>query len=756
VYYNYVFEDATWGFISDSMVQAIGVSSEDYILGGVEKAVTYLHPDDTIILENHLQHMLDNQLEKNYDSYIEYRMMHQVTGEWRWFGDDRHVIFDDKGEPVSLFGNSIDITDKKKSDDALKESNDKLLYHLENTPIGSIVWDSNFKVVEWNPAAEGIFGYTKEEALGRSAEDLIIPENMKPHITDIWDALLNKTGGTYSENDNINIEGETIVCDWFNTPLVDSEGVVYGVASFVTDITQRKELEQRIAERTADLQHIISGAHCLLWHAYVEDHGTHLHWDAHTVNEEKAMEVFPIKRAPGQSHNDAIKEQRHPEDSQGMDQIAEETLRSGRSFYAQDYRCMGNDGQWHHLHEEVHIDEVAPKRWRLGGICTNISDRVRMEEEMRKNQSLESLGVLAGGIAHDFNNVLTGVIGSLALLEMLVDKDSDAYQIAVDGKRAADRTRDLTQQLLTFAKGGTPVKEVASIEALIRETTTLSLHGSNIKPEYHLAENLHSVNVDQGQIGQVIQNLILNADQAMQEGGILKVLAENVELSTQDPFPIAAGDYVKVSVVDQGLGMSEKVMAKIFDPYFSTKTTGHGLGLSITHSIIQKHDGHIAVHSEPNVGTTFEFYLPALQELAPTTTVDQRELMHGTGRILLMDDEELIHTAVGAMLEALGYEVESAYDGVAVFQAYKAAQEKAQPFDMVIMDLTISGGMGGQEAVGKLLKIDPQAQIIASSGYAHDPIMTQFSEYGFVGAVKKPVDIQELAETVNRVLADET
>ena len=389
----------------------------------------------------------------------------------------------------------------------------------------------------------------------------------------------------------------------------------------------------------------------------------------------------------------------------------------------------------------------------FSGIIRDTTEHQRLEEEVRKNQNLESLGVLAGGIAHDFNNILTGVIGSLTLLEMLVDKDSDAHQIAVEGKRAADRTRDLTQQLLTFAKGGAPVKEVASIETLIRETTELSLSGSNTKPDYHLAEDLHSVNVDQGQIGQVIQNLVLNADQAMPEGGTLKISAENIELSAQDQLPLAAGNYVKVSIEDQGIGMSAKVMAKIFDPYYTTKPSGHGLGLSITHSIVQRHDGHMAVHSEQNVGTTFEFYLPALLELAPTTTEPEHELARGTGRILLMDDEEMIHTTVTTMLKMLGYEVEGVYDGEEALQAYQAAQETDRPFDLVIVDLTIPGGMGGQEAVGKLHEIDPKARVIVSSGYANDPVVADYAQYGFADKVTKPVDMQELAETVKRVLA---
>jgi PAS domain S-box-containing protein len=382
----------------------------------------------------------------------------------------------------------------------------------------------------------------------------------------------------------------------------------------------------------------------------------------------------------------------------------------------------------------------------------DITERRHMEEELSKVQKLESLGVLAGGIAHDFNNVLAGVIGNLSLLEATLDKDSDAYKIARAATQAADRTRGLTQQLLTFAKGGAPLKELVAIEALIRETIELSLHGSNTKPEYHLAQNLPWVNIDKGQIGQVLQNLVLNADQAMPEGGILKVSAESIKLADLDPHPLDAGDYVKVSVVDQGIGMSSEVMDKIFDPYYTTKPAGHGLGLSITHSIIQRHGGHITVHSKIDVGTTFELYLPALQKHATITTEQNQELMCGTGRILLMDDMEMIHRVMKKMLERLGYEMESVYDGQEVLQAYQAAVKKGAPYDAVIMDLTIPGAMGGQEAVGKLHEIDPKARVIVSSGYADDPVMTHFAEYGFAGAIKKPMDMQILAETVKGVL----
>ena len=339
-----------------------------------------------------------------------------------------------------------------------------------------------------------------------------------------------------------------------------------------------------------------------------------------------------------------------------------------------------------------------------------------------------------------------------AALERFLNKDSMEYEIASDAQQAANKTKALTQQLMTFAKGGAPVKETASIEELIRETAGLSLRGSNTKPEYHFSDGLSSVDIDTGQIGQVIQNLVLNADQAMPSGGTLKISAGNVEIADGDPLPLESGPYIKVSVEDQGVGIPKSILSQVFDPYFSTKETGHGLGLSISYSIIQRHSGHIMVSSEVGVGTKFEFYLPASEKQASTSTEIEQELSVGTGRILLMDDEETIHQLVGRTLKVLGYEVKSVYDGDEALQGYKAALETDNPFDIVIMDLTIPGGMGGREAIGRLHEIDPQARVIVSSGYANDPVIANYEEYGFVGRVVKPIDVEDLADTVKSVL----
>lgn len=347
--------------------------------------------------------------------------------------------------------------------------------------------------------------------------------------------------------------------------------------------------------------------------------------------------------------------------------------------------------------------------------------------------------------------MLTGITGNLGVLDYTLDEGSVEHEMVVTALHAAVRASGLSQQLLIFAKGGAPVIEAASIEELVRDTTELSLRGSNTKPTYRFTEDLCPVNIDKGQIAQVVQNLVLNADQAMPEGGTVKVVAENVEISDRDRLSLAKGPYVKISVVDQGIGMSDTVMAKIFDPYYSTKPAGHGLGLSIVYSIIQKHGGHINVRSGVDAGTTFYFYLPTVDQPLAVATA-RPEIERGTGRILLMDDEELVRVSVGKMLRALGYEVDCVCDGQAVLEVSQTSMDEGRTYDLTIMDLTIPGAMGGKETIRKLHQLDPQARALVSSGYANDPVMANYEEYGFAGSVPKPANMQKLAAIVKEVL----
>jgi CheY-like chemotaxis protein len=373
-----------------------------------------------------------------------------------------------------------------------------------------------------------------------------------------------------------------------------------------------------------------------------------------------------------------------------------------------------------------------------------------MEEELLKADKLESVGILAGGIAHDFNNILTSIIGNVSLAKMRVKSEHKIFDLLVAAETASMRARGLAGQLLTFARGGTPVKEIASISRLIRESPRFVLQGSKSGFEFSIAEDLWPVEADPGQISQVISNIVINANQAMPEGGIIRVAAENLVLEEKNEMPVKPGRYIRISIKDQGTGIAEKHLSKIFDPYFTTKNEGSGLGLAAAYSIIKKHNGHISVDSLLGAGTTFSIYLPASDKAIPVK--EEAALLTGEGKVLLMDDDRMLREMAVDMLEMLGYEAELAEDGAEAIEMYSKAIGSEKPYDAVILDLTIQGGMGGKEAIKKLLELDPQLKAIVFSGYSDSPVMSNYREYGFKGMMAKPFDMQALGKVLNDVL----
>ncbi|MEW5800691.1 MAG: ATP-binding protein [bacterium] len=383
------------------------------------------------------------------------------------------------------------------------------------------------------------------------------------------------------------------------------------------------------------------------------------------------------------------------------------------------------------------------------------TERRRVEEELQKAQKLESLSVLAGGIAHDFNNLLAGIIGNLSLVEKYAKSGTSIFHALGNAQKACYRTKGLTHQLLTFSRGGTPIKKIASIAELMQEAVNFSLRGSNIRCDFALADALWPVEIDEGQISQVINNLIINACQAMPRGGTIRLGAENITLGTQDILPLKEGKYVKVSIKDQGMGIPKEYLSRIFDPYFTTKKTGSGLGLAISYSIVKKHEGYITAESESGDGTTFYLYLPACEKeiFGVEDIVEEKSLTGGSGKILFMDDQESLRDMVGEMLVYLGYEVVLAREGDEAVELYRKERESGRNFDVVILDLTVPGGTGGREAVQKMLEIDPEVKAIVSSGYSYDPIMSEYKTYGFSGMVVKPYEVEELSRVLNEVMA---
>lgn len=391
--------------------------------------------------------------------------------------------------------------------------------------------------------------------------------------------------------------------------------------------------------------------------------------------------------------------------------------------------------------------------WHAVGIVRDISERKKTEQELIKLEKLESLGVLAGGLAHDFNNLLTVILGNVSLSLIDMELTDQNFKRLNDVEKAVMRAQDLTRQLLTFAKGGAPVKQTASIREIIEDSCRFSLSGSNVQCVFSFAADLKAVEVDAGQIGQVINNLVINAIQSMPEGGTIEVKSGNVTVGQQETLPLAPGEYIRISVHDQGNGIPQENLSKIFDPYFTTKRKGSGLGLATSFSIIKRHDGYIAVESVIGKGSEFHVYLPATLREPLIEKMPEKATVTGMGKILVMDDEKSVREVVGEMLKTVGYEYELAKNGSEAIELYERALDGGTPFDAAIMDLTIPGGMGGKETVKKLIAIDPKVKAIVASGYFSDPVMADFKAYGFAGVITKPYDLQTLSRTLRTVLS---
>jgi len=386
------------------------------------------------------------------------------------------------------------------------------------------------------------------------------------------------------------------------------------------------------------------------------------------------------------------------------------------------------------------------------GIIRDITGRKNMEKELLKMEKLESISVLAGGIAHDFNNILTAILGNLSLSKFLVEHDSEVYEKLDEAEKASLRAKGLTQQLLTFSKGGAPIKKVVSIKDLLLDSSKFAPIDSEVTCNLMVEDDLWVLEIDVSQISQVINNLIINADQAMPSGGIIDISAQNVVLDKNLKSPMKPGKFVNIKIKDHGIGISKENLDKIFDPYYTTKQRGSGFGLASAYSVIKNHKGFITVNSKVGVGTTFDIFLPSIEKKVTEKKQLSDKPEKGSGKVLIMDDEEIIRDIAESMLNYIGYKVVKTIDGDEAFETYKKAQEQNEPFDAVIMDLTIPGGLGGKEAVRKIIELDPDVKAIVSSGYSNDPIMSNYEKYGFKAVISKPYKIEELSDIIKQVL----
>ena len=416
--------------------------------------------------------------------------------------------------------------------------------------------------------------------------------------------------------------------------------------------------------------------------------------------------------------------------------------------------------------ERIIADSGAPVRTRDGTIIgvvfvfRDVTEQRKIDFELQNIQKLESLGVFAGGIAHDFNNLLQGITGNISLAKVIISRmkgGEEVIEILSRAENISERAQSIAQQLLTFAEGGEPIKEIVNLGKFVINSVDLVVHGSKSKCQFTLSDDLWTVEVDQGQFAQVIHNLVLNASQAMPEGGTIEVSAENFVKDNSIQMNLEQGNYVVIKIKDAGIGILDKHVETIFDPFFTTKNTGSGLGLAISHGVIAKHNGCITVESHVGVGTTFAIYLPASDKQVVSISEIEDQVAKLDSKILVMDDEEYIREFVVDALTNLGCRrVETAKDGKQAIELFKKAKDSGEPYDLVILDMTIPGGMDGKSTIQELIKIDGDIKAIVSSGYSKDPVMSNFQEHGFCASISKPYNISRLSTLIADLLTKET
>ncbi|MBD3182939.1 PAS domain S-box protein [Candidatus Poribacteria bacterium] len=512
----------------------------------------------------------------------------------------------------------------------------------------------------------------------------------------------------------------------------------------ISDITEKKQAEEALIESERNLKLAQKAAHIGSWKYYVKTR--ELYW---------SDELYRIYCLDPESTKASLEHglgMIHPDDRE----VAEKTFRNAvenAMEYDITYRIIRPDGVVRFIEGVGKVEEDEKGEiLSVYGTGQDITERKKMEEELQKMEKLESIGILAGGIAHDLNNLLVGVIGGISMAKMSEDK-SRRDKVLDKAEKAAMRIRGLTTQLLTFSKGGTPVLETVDIKPLLEESTRFALSGSNVICNLSIPENIKPVDIDEGQINQVINNLVINAKQAMSSGGNIWLNCENVYISEKDQI-LKPGEYVKITIQDEGIGIPQNHLDKIFDPFFTTKQQGSGLGLTASYSIIQKHRGYIAVESEMGEGSTFNIYLPASYDVSyESEQVEEKTSIRGNGKILVMDDEDFIRDMLRDMLNELGYTAATVSDGFEAIGAYQQAMDSGEPYDAVILDLTVPGSMGGLATVKNLLEIDPEVKSIVSSGYSDDEAISKFREHGFKGFITKPYKLKELDEVINNMLS---
>lgn len=611
---------------------------------------------------------------------------------------------------------------------------------FDSVPDAVFIVDKESKIRRLNLAAAKLIKMKFSEIIGRPCYEVIHKKNAPfcPH-----QEFLNLEKTTREEIEDTE---KSAFFEIITTPLTDEDGNIVGSVHIVSDITVRKMAEKALKESEQKYREIVENSMDMIFTCDLEGNYTSCNRAIEEITGYARDEII------GTNYKAVFDK----EEAQKVYEALNKFYESGIPLKERIYEILTKDKRKLKIKGNISLIIKNGKKTGFLGIMRDVTEQQKLEFQMIRAEKLEALGILAGGIAHDFNNILTAIMGYLNLAR-LYQEDTETIQDYISkAETAVLGATGLTRQLLTFSRGGKPFRETVSIQPVIEEAASIALGKSSSSTyEAYYEENIKPVNADRGQIQQVMTNLLINARQAMPGGGTIAVTVKNrIINSRKNAGSLPEGDYVSVSVEDEGVGIPQNNLQKIFDPFYTTKQEGSGLGLATSHSIITKHGGHIEVESRVGEGSIFTFYLPASKEAPKEPEAKKDKMAIGTGRILLMDDEASIRDLGSQILKEAGYEVDAVEDGEKAIEFYVEARGSGRPYRAVIFDLTIPGGLGGMETMKVLNDIDPEIKGVVISGYSQDPVMSNPEQYGFSAALQKPFNITRLTHVLSRIIGD--
>ncbi|MBK5277070.1 MAG: PAS domain S-box protein [Desulfuromonadales bacterium] len=656
------------------------------------------------------------------------------NGERVWISWSNHVFVDSSGVKSGILSIGQDITEQRRIEEKLKKSEQRFRSFVENANDIVFALTSTGEFIYVSPNWTDVFGYEVSETVGRSFVPFVHPDDVPASF-----AFMQQVFETGQKQSGVEYR---VLCKngaylWYKANaslLKDPDTDAVSLIGIGRDITERKQSEDKFSS-------VFHGSPDAIILSRFHD-GMVL-----DVNQS-------FTRITGYTADQVIGKTSHElgvwNDYNERAQFVAGVIKHG------EMKCF--EANFKTRDGSMLLGQVSGRTIEIDGILCllsiirDITEREYILKELIKAQKLESISVLAGGIAHNFNNVLTGVIGYISYAKKHLGESGKVLQILDAAEKSSYRAASIARQLLTFSQGDLSVRKTISVDSLVQESVSLFLSGSNIKGDIDCASQ-QTISVDSQQISQAFNNIVLNAIHSMPDGGTLKVRVNSISLNDNNIFSLKPGKYVKIVFKDSGCGINKDALAKVFDPYFTTKDSGTGLGLSTTYSIISKHDGHIDIASEVGKGTAVTILLP----VSPKKLIDDENFEgcaadgQTDGSILVMDDEEMIRTLMEKMLSDLGYEVTTCSDGEEAAALYKEFRDAGKTFSLVILDLSIPNGVGGIETAQRILGLDPQARLIASSGYSNDPVIVGFREFGFCGSIAKPFSINELDDAIKNV-----